>query len=97
LFLERVKSEFVPISPARQDWHMSNFGVSSSVANLKRVAVRTPTRDADYQGAHWLGAPADATALDEVRNDATWVTRRVCGNGVITVAWQQVSVGRHRE
>jgi hypothetical protein len=41
--------------------------------------------------------PADATALDEVRNDATWVTRKVCGNGVITVAWQQVSVGRHRE
>ncbi|MBV5267674.1 MAG: hypothetical protein JZU67_04040, partial [Burkholderiaceae bacterium] len=28
-------------------------------ANLKRVAVRTPTRDADYQGAHWLGAPEE--------------------------------------
>lgn len=41
--------------------------------------------------------PAAATALDEVRNDETWVTRRVCSNGVITVAWQVVSVGRHRD
>lgn len=41
--------------------------------------------------------PADSSALDEVRNDATWVTRKVCANGVITVACQQVSVGRHRE
>lgn len=38
---------------------MKNFGVSSSVATLKRVAVRTPTRDADYAAAHWLGAPQD--------------------------------------
>ncbi|MEJ6494249.1 MAG: hypothetical protein QNM01_06545 [Actinomycetes bacterium] len=42
---------------------MSKFGVSSSVANLKRVAVRTPTRDADYQGAHWLGAPESCLPL----------------------------------
>jgi hypothetical protein len=47
----------VPIATARKDWGMSKFGVSSSVANLKRVAVRPPTRDADYQAAHWLGAP----------------------------------------
>ncbi len=38
---------------------MKNFGVSSSVANLKRVAVRTPTKDADYAAAHWLGAPTE--------------------------------------
>lgn len=38
---------------------MKNFGVSSSVATLKRVAVRRPTRDADYEAAHWLGAPQD--------------------------------------
>ncbi|MEY4493186.1 MAG: hypothetical protein RL355_535 [Actinomycetota bacterium] len=38
---------------------MKHFGVNSSVATLKRVAVRTPTRDADYEAAHWLGAPND--------------------------------------
>lgn len=47
---------------------MSNFGVSSSVANLKRVAVRPPTRDADYQAAHWLGAP-ELLNLDELQAD----------------------------
>ena len=47
---------------------MKNFGVSSSVANLKRVAVRTPTRDADYQAAHWLGAP-DELDLDALLRD----------------------------
>jgi len=58
----------VPIAPARKDWGMSNFGVSSSVANLKRVAVRPPTRDADYQAAHWLGAP-ELLNLDELEAD----------------------------
>jgi hypothetical protein len=26
-----------------------------------------------------------------------WITRKVSVNGVITVAWQQISVGKHRE
>ena len=47
---------------------MENFGVSSSIANLKRVAVRTPTRDADYAAAHWLGAP-DELDLDALERD----------------------------
>jgi N-dimethylarginine dimethylaminohydrolase len=47
---------------------MKNFGVSSSVADLKRVAVRVPTRDADYQAAHWLGAPKDLD-LDALERD----------------------------
>ena len=47
---------------------MTNFGVSSSVSRLRRVAVRRPTRDADYQGAHWLGAP-HALDLDALAHD----------------------------
>jgi N-dimethylarginine dimethylaminohydrolase len=58
----------VPIATARKDWVMSKFGVSSSVANLKRVAVRPPTRDADYQAAHWLGAP-EQLDLDALQAD----------------------------
>lgn len=30
------------------------------------------------------------------RSGPTWITRRVGGNGVISVAWQQFSVGKHR-
>lgn len=47
---------------------MKNFGVNSSIANLKRVAVRVPTRDADYEAAHWLGAP-DELDLDALIRD----------------------------
>ncbi len=47
---------------------MKNFGVNSSVSELKRVAVRVPTRDADYQAAHWLGAP-DELDLDALERD----------------------------
>ena len=47
---------------------MKKFGVSSSVATLKRVAVRVPTRDADYAAAHWLGAPNDLD-LDALERD----------------------------
>lgn len=36
----------------------------------------------------------DATALE--RTGDSWVTRRVASNGVISVAYQQISVGKHR-
>jgi transposase InsO family protein len=36
-------------------------------------------------------------ALDEARDPNEWITRKVSVNGVITVAWQQISIGRHRE
>ena len=38
--------------------------------------------------------PPDATALE--RTGDAWVTRKVTTNGVISVAYQQISVGKHR-
>ena len=52
---------------------MKNFGVSSSVATLKRVAVRQPTRDADYEAAHWLGAPRDLDLDALIRDHGIFV------------------------
>jgi transposase InsO family protein len=42
-------------------------------------------------------APLDATPADrhQDRDGTDWVSRRVGANGVVCVAWQQVSVGRH--
>jgi transposase InsO family protein len=45
------------------------------------------------------GAPPAATndttgVADRTGDD--WVSRKVCANGIVCVAWQQVSVGRHR-
>jgi hypothetical protein len=43
------------------------------------------------------GRPADASALDTVdRSSDDWVTRKVTAVGVITVAHQQISVGKQR-
>ena len=39
---------------------------------------------------------ADLGALVEARAGDEWVTRHVATNGVITVAYQQISVGKHR-
>jgi transposase InsO family protein len=36
------------------------------------------------------------TALTQDRSGEQWVARRVASNGVVCVAWQQVSVGKHR-
>lgn len=36
-------------------------------------------------------------ALQDARDTDEWITRKVSVNGVITVAWQQISVGKHRE
>ena len=38
----------------------------------------------------------DVGALTADRTGDGWVSRRVCSNGVVSVAWQQVSVGKHR-
>ena len=41
--------------------------------------------------------PADASALDPVdRSGDDWIARRVSAVGVVCVAWQQISVGKHR-
>ena len=47
---------------------MQNFGVTSSVARLRRVAVRPPSATADYAAAHWLGAP-EAIDIDVLKAD----------------------------
>ena len=36
-------------------------------------------------------------AMEDARNPEDWITRKVSVNGVITVAWQAISVGKHRE
>jgi transposase InsO family protein len=41
--------------------------------------------------------PVDASALEPVdRSGDDWIARRVSAVGVVCVAWQQVSVGKHR-
>jgi transposase InsO family protein len=40
--------------------------------------------------------PADTSALSLDRTGEGWVSRRVGPNGVVCVAWQQVSVGKYR-
>jgi transposase InsO family protein len=41
--------------------------------------------------------PADVAALADARAGDEWITRHVTTNGVISVAYQQISVGKHRE
>jgi hypothetical protein len=40
--------------------------------------------------------PADASALLGERTGEDWISRRVAPNGVISVAWQEISCGKHR-
>jgi transposase InsO family protein len=40
--------------------------------------------------------PADTSALAIDRTGEGWVSRRVASNGVVAVAWQQISVGKYR-
>lgn len=39
--------------------------------------------------------PRPAAPVGPDRAGGDWVSRRVCANGVVSVSWQQVSVGRH--
>ncbi len=40
--------------------------------------------------------PADDAALTGDRTGDEWISRKVVANGIVTVAWQQISVGKHR-
>jgi hypothetical protein len=42
------------------------------------------------------GRPANASALLGERTGEDWVSRRVAPNGVISVAWQEISCGKYR-
>jgi Transposase and inactivated derivatives len=42
------------------------------------------------------GRPADASALVGERAGEGWISRKIATNGVICVAWQQISCGKHR-
>ena len=40
--------------------------------------------------------PADASALVGERTGEGWISRKVTTNGIISVAWQEISCGKHR-
>lgn len=40
-------------------------------------------------------AASTPVAVGPDRSGGDWVSRRVCANGVVSVSWQQVSLGRH--
>ena len=42
------------------------------------------------------GRPVDASALVPERSGEDWISRKITTNGVISVAWQEISCGKHR-
>lgn len=47
-------------------------------------------------GTAGQGRELGEAALRPERIGGDWISRRVCSNGVVSVAWQQFSVGKHR-
>lgn len=42
------------------------------------------------------GRPVESSALSEERTGEDWISRKITTNGVISVAWQEISCGKHR-
>jgi transposase InsO family protein len=42
------------------------------------------------------GRPVETSALSDERSAEDWISRRITTNGVISVAWQEISCGKHR-
>ena len=53
----------------------------------------TPLRISRTSQGH---PPADASALVGERAGEDWISRRIATNGIISVAWQEISCGKHR-
>ena len=52
----------------------------------ERFATRAPD----------TGPDLDLSALEQRRAGEDWVARKVASNGIVSVSWQQISVGKHR-
>ena len=67
----------------------SSFGAHSPTATACAArGERSPCSNAE--------PPADDSALLGERTGEGWISRRVAVNGIISVAWQQISCGKHR-
>jgi transposase InsO family protein len=42
------------------------------------------------------GRPVETSALLDARSGDDWISRKITTNGVISVAWQEISCGKHR-
>jgi hypothetical protein len=42
------------------------------------------------------GRPVETSALLAARSGDDWISRKITTNGVISVAWQEISCGKHR-
>ena len=60
------------------------------------IGMVTPIARFANPGVSSIGPELDATAASEVRTGPDWISRRVGANGVVSIAWQQISVGKHR-
>lgn len=60
------------------------------------IGMITPITRFASPGVSSIGPVLDATAASEVRTGPDWLSRRVGANGVVSIAWQQISVGKHR-
>ena len=85
----RVFDDLVSAQRALDRWVASyNTERPHSALGMAAPASRFSTAE--------TGRPADTSALLGERSGEGWVSRRVAANGVISVAWQQISCGKHR-
>jgi hypothetical protein len=85
----RVFDDLVSAQRALDRWVASyNTERPHSTLGMATPASRFTTAE--------TGRPADTSAILGERSGEGWVSRRVASNGIISVAWQQISCGKHR-
>jgi hypothetical protein len=85
----RVFDDVGAVQAALDRWVVSyNTERPHSALGMATPASRFTARPAD--------PPADDSAVLGERTGDGWISRRVAANGVISVAWQQISCGKHR-
>ena len=58
-------------------------------------AIDMATPASRFSGAE-PGRPAEVGALFGERSGDDWISRKITSNGIISVAWQEISCGKHR-
>lgn len=68
----------------------------NTIRRYQGIGMITSITHFESLGVSSIGPNLDATAANARRTSPDLISRQVGANGVVSMAWQQISVGKHR-
>lgn len=98
-FHRSLRAEFLadaaPFASVKAAQQALDHWVSDYNTHRPHQALKMVTPAQRFTAGAPASPPSNSVAVSTDHNGEHWVSRRVCSNGIVCVAWQQVCIGRH--